>query len=235
MRHGSSHFSKVHPSSVKIEVDPVASPLRKGRAAQAKRGSGQKQAEKGAILRAQVLDAAIDCLATMPYPEVSASLIADRAGVSRGGMQYHFPTRLDLLQATVARLHRRRLDLFRQDLMSITPEDDAIDHVVESHWRHLNEREFRAYQELVLASRSEPGLARLLASSYRAFLDEWHEISRDLLDWHAEDPEAGRSGNIAHYLLEGMAYGQLAGQLHPTEIDEILAYVKSVMRAAKSR
>lgn len=210
----------------------AAQPRRSGRAAQVTRGSGQRQAEKGAQLRAQVLDAAIDCLARMPYAEVSTSLIAEQAGVSRGGMQYYFPTRLELLQATIAHLHRLRLDIFRADLLSLSADEDAISHIVETHWKHLNEREFRAYQELVLAARNEPELSRLLASSYRTFLDEWHNIARELLDWHAEDPGVAHGGNVAHYLLEGMAYGQLAGQLDDAEIKSILDFAKDVMKAA---
>ena len=221
---------------LKPDADALASSaVHDGGSTGVKRGSGLRQAEKGALLRAQVLDATVDCLSRMPYSEVSTSVIADHAGVSRGGMQYYFPTRLDLLQAAVAHLHRLRLDLFRNDLMSITPDVDAIDHVVESHWKHLNEREFKAYQELVLAARSEPDLSALLSSSYRAFLEEWHSISRELLDWHAEDPDAGRKGNIAHYLLEGMAYGQLAGQLEPEEIQDILNFAKQVLTSAKSK
>ena len=154
---------------------------RKGRATNVTRGSGRRQAEKGAAMRADVLNATINCLATMPYSEVSTSLIADQAGVSRGGMQYYFPTRLDLLQATVAFLHAERLKIFRNDLLALEPDDDAIDRMIESHWRHLNEREFRAYQELVLAARSVPEIAEMLASSYRTFLDEWHKIARDIV------------------------------------------------------
>lgn len=195
-----------------------------------KRGSGQKQAEKGALLRSQVLDAAIDCLAQMPYSEISMEVIAKQAGVSRGGMQYHFPTRLDVLGATVEHLHRKRLEIFRNDLTSIDPDADAIDHIVDSHWRHLNEREFRAYQELILVARSEPRLAELLAASYSVFISKWHDISRELMGWDAQDPETARSGNIAHYLLEGMAYGQIGGQISEREIQELLAYTKQIMR-----
>jgi len=196
-----------------------------------KRGSGQRQAEKGAILRAQVLDAAIDCLAEMPYSEISMGVIAERAGVSRGGMQYHFPTRLDVLGATVEHLHHKRLEIFRKDLTSINPDTDAVDHIVESHWRHLNEREFRAYQELILVARSEPQLAKLLAASYSAFIRKWHDIAHELIGWQVEDPETARSGNIAHYLLEGMAYGQIGGQISEAEIQEILDYTKQIMRS----
>ena len=196
-----------------------------------KRVSGQRQAEKGAILRAQVLDAAIDCLAKMPYSEISMEVIAQQAGVSRGGMQYHFPTRLDLFGATVEHLHRERLEIFRNDLTSIAPDTDAIDHIIDSHWRHLNEREFRAYQELILVARSEPRLAELLAASYAVFISRWHDIAQELMGWQAQDPETARSGNISHYLLEGMAYGQIGGQISDREISEILDYAKQIMRS----
>ncbi len=209
-------------------VEPLAT---KPAAQKMKRGSGQRQAEKGAMLRAQVLDAAIDCLAEMPYSEISMGVIAKRAGVSRGGMQYHFPTRLDVLGATVEHLHHERLEIFRNDLTSMDSDADAIDHIIDSHWRHLNEREFRAYQELILVARSEPRLAELLAASYAVFISKWHDIARELMGWEAQDPETARSGNIAHYLLEGMAYGQIGGQISEREIQEILDYAKQIMRS----
>lgn len=213
------------------QSEPAEPPAKKLAAQKMKRGSGQRQAEKGAILRAQVLDAAIDCLAEMPYSEISMGVIAKRAGVSRGGMQYHFPTRLDVLGATVEHLHHERLEIFRNDLTGMNSDADAIDHIIDSHWRHLNEREFRAYQELILVARSEPELAELLAASYAVFISKWHDIAQELMGWQAHDPETARSGNIAHYLLEGMAYGQIGGQISEREIQEILDYAKQIMRS----
>lgn len=205
---------------------------RKGRASRVKRGSSQRQALKGESLRKAALQSAIECLAQMPYSEVSTSLIAERAGISRGGMQYYFPTRLDLLRSTVSFLHAQRLEIFRKDLLSIGGHSDLIGAMIDLHWQHLNEREFVAYQELVLAARSEPDLAEMLASSYRGFLLEWHNIARELIGWHAEDPVAARAGNVAHYLLEGMAYGRLGGQLREEEIDDIKEFAKQTMRSA---
>jgi AcrR family transcriptional regulator len=203
-----------------------------GRASRMTRGSSQRQALKGETLRKRALQSAIECLAEMPYSEVSTSLIAERAGISRGGMQYYFPTRLDLLRSVVSYLHAQRLEIFRKDLLSIRGHSDLIGAMIDLHWEHLNEREFVAYQELVLAARSEPELAEMLASSYRGFLAEWQNIARELIGWHAEDPIAARAGNVAHYLLEGMAYGRLGGQLRDEEVDEIKEFAKQTMRAA---
>lgn len=213
-----------------MSVDPNA--MRTARRGRGIRGSSERQAEKGELLRRAALNSAIECLAAMPYSEVSTTLIAERAGISRGGMQYYFPTRLDLLRSVVAHLHSRRLEIFRKDLLAIRDHSDLIGAMIDLHWQHLNELEFRAYQELVLAARSERQLADLLTSSYRSFLEEWHSIARELIGWDAENPAAARAGNVAHYLLEGMAYGRLGGQLRDAEIEEIKEFAKQTMRAA---
>ncbi|MDH7637337.1 TetR/AcrR family transcriptional regulator [Sphingomonas oryzagri] len=185
-------------------------------------------------MRIHVLETTITCLAERPYSDVSVSAIAAEAGVSRGGMQYHFPTRLALLQGAVEHLHARRLQQFQADIMARPADVDLIGHIVDTHWRHLHERDFRAYQELVLAARSEPELATLLTTRYGAFLRAWHEIARETFGWDHTDPSVARAGNIAHYLLEGMAYGRMGGQLSAADTTDLIDYVKDVMRIAHS-
>jgi hypothetical protein len=107
-----------------------------------------------------------------------------------------------------------------------------VDHIIETHWRHLNERDFRAYQELVLAARSDLALSALLAPRYRDFLQAWYEIARTSFGWRYTAPEVARAGNAAHYILEGMAYGQLAGPLSAGDIRDLLDYAKTVLREA---
>ncbi|HEY9092939.1 TetR/AcrR family transcriptional regulator, partial [Parasphingorhabdus sp.] len=173
--------TKMVPSSSILDISEKDST--KKRSGRNRRGSSKIQAAKSEAMRQQLLQTSVACFANMPYSEVSAVLIAERAGVSRGGMQYHFPTRLDMLQATVRYLHARRLEIFRNDLNSVPDGVHPVDHMVDSHWRNLNEAEFRAYQELVLAGRSEPELHKLLTSSYRAFINEWHEIAHSKFGW----------------------------------------------------
>lgn len=190
---------------------------------------------KGDAVRALVLEMTITCLAELPYSAVSASVIADRVGVSRGGMQHHFPTRLALLQATVEHLHARRLNNFRDDMVAIPQGADMAAHLVDTHWRHLNEREFRAYQELVLAGRSEPDLARVLSAKYPFFLQEWLEVGRTVFNWNYADPDVALAGNIVHSLMEGMAFGVLGGQLTSTTVTDLLNYSKTILREGLMR
>lgn len=183
-------------------------------------------------MRLRVLDAAIECLLEGTAHELSFAVVADRAAISRGGVQYHFTTRRDLLCAVVEHINMRRLAQFREDLAGIGPDEDLIDRVIDTHWKHLNENDFRAYQELVLLARSDTELAEAIAPRYQEFLREWYETARETFGWSYRDRAVMQAGNIAHYVLEGMAYGQLAGQLSTDAVEDLLAYAKSVMRSA---
>lgn len=195
-------------------------------------GPSARQAAKSEAMRDRVLHAAVECLTEGTADELSIALVAKRAGISRGAVQYHFSARRDLLCGAMEHLIARRLRQFREDLAGIGPDDDVVGHIVDTHWRHLNEPDFRAYQELVLAARGDPGLAEEFAPRYRDFLHDWYESARAAFGWAYLHPDVARAGNIAHYVLEGMAYGQLAGQLSDAVVSDLLEYAKTVMRDA---
>jgi len=193
------------------------------------------QASKSGATRLRILEATIECLAEMPCSEVSTTVICERSGVSRGGVQYHFPTRRQLLRSAIDHLNQRRLETYRRDLETVPDNVSVTDHIVATHWKNLTAPEFRAYQELVVAARSDEHLKQTLATQYRAFIRVWLEISFDRFGWHYSTPEVMRVGNIAHYLMDGMAYGQLAGQLTGEQVTELLDHVKALMRDGVAR
>jgi AcrR family transcriptional regulator len=195
-------------------------------------GASPLQIAKSEAMRLRVLEATIDCLQEGKSHEVSIAVIAKSARISRGAVQYHFATRRDLLCAVIAHINARRLQQFRADLSAIRPEDDLAERIVDTHWKHLGERDFLAYQELVLLARSDPEMTEAFAPLYQDFLAEWYETARRAFGWSYRDREVMKAGNIAHYLLEGMAYGQLAGQLSPEVIADMLDHTKSILRAA---
>ena len=207
--------------------EPAARGLRHRRC-----GQSPRQISKSAAMRTLALETTIQCLAERPYSEVSLATIAEKGGLSRGGVQYHFPTRLDLLKATVDFLHQRQLENFRDDLASRPADRDLFDHMIETRWARMGERDFRAYQELVLASRCEPELAEALGSSHRAFIRAWQDIARASFGWDEGAPAMAQAGSIAHCLLDGMAFGRIAGRLSQEETGQLLGYVKAILRQA---
>jgi AcrR family transcriptional regulator len=187
------------------------------------------QSQKADITRAHLLDATLSLLAELPYSDVTIQLVSERAGVSRGGMQYHFPTRLALLQAAVDHLYVRRLDAYRTDLANAPSSAVITDHIIDTYWQHLNEPVFSAYQELVLASRTNPELKQALSLHYDEFMLSWYQISRDTYGWEFTAPEVMQLGTVARCLMDGMAFNQISGQLTGKETEQLLSYAKSLM------
>ena len=60
------------------------------------------QAERSATTRARILEAAVACLWKHGYGATTTVSVAAEAGVSRGAMLHHFPSKADLMLATLA-------------------------------------------------------------------------------------------------------------------------------------
>ncbi|MFI6037665.1 TetR/AcrR family transcriptional regulator [Streptomyces sp. NPDC051315] len=67
------------------------------------RGPGDRapKQDRSRATRQRLLEAAVACLAEHGWAGSTVSVVAERAGVSRGAAQHHFPTREDLFTAAV--------------------------------------------------------------------------------------------------------------------------------------
>jgi AcrR family transcriptional regulator len=63
------------------------------------------QARKNASTRLQIIEATLRCFSRLGGFSTTAPAIAAEAGLSRGAMLHHFPSRQDLIRAAVERLH----------------------------------------------------------------------------------------------------------------------------------
>ena len=52
----------------------------------------QPQQDRSRATRKRLLEAAIECLAELGWTGTTVAIVAERAGVSRGAAQHHFPT-----------------------------------------------------------------------------------------------------------------------------------------------
>ncbi|MFD7904946.1 TetR/AcrR family transcriptional regulator, partial [Kitasatospora sp. NPDC059747] len=69
--------------------------------------------DRSRATRARLLAAAVDCLAERGWHGSTVAVVAERAGVSRGAAQHHFPTREDLFTAAVEYVTAERLAAVR--------------------------------------------------------------------------------------------------------------------------
>lgn len=71
------------------------------------RGRDPRQ-DRSRATRQRLLEAAVACLAELGWSGSTVSVVAERAGVSRGAAQHHFPTREDLFTAAVEHVAAER-------------------------------------------------------------------------------------------------------------------------------
>jgi AcrR family transcriptional regulator len=121
--------------------------------------------------RARILDAAVGCLVEAGYAGTTTLTIQARAGVSRGRLLHHFPSKETLLVAAAQHLAATR---FAADGLGTAelPAADAdpggrIDRAVEAMWSTYQEPYFWASVELWTAARTDPALAAALLPAER--------------------------------------------------------------------
>ena len=168
------------------------------------------QAQKSASTRNLIIEAAIRCFVDLGYSRTTTTIIAEKAGLSRGAMLHHFPSKRDVVRAAVEYLHAKRLKAFRRSMAKVGPTGDHIRQGVEGYWAHVKHPMFVAFFELAVAARTDPELAEILRPVQESFEREWYEASIDLFpEWKGKGEKFDLAFDLSRYMLEGMAIASL--------------------------
>lgn len=126
--------------------------------------------------RAQLLDAAVDCLADVGYANTSTAAVANRAGLTRGAHVHHFRTRTELFAQAIDHLETLQRDAAHEAIEtspSAGPADLLVDAVAAAFFGRLG----RASVELFVAVRNDDALnehmLRSQSSLTRDILRSW--------------------------------------------------------------
>ncbi|MFF8631389.1 TetR/AcrR family transcriptional regulator [Streptomyces werraensis] len=84
-----------------------------GEVSTADRAGRVPKQDRSRATRQRLLEAAVACLAEHGWAGSTVSVVAERAGVSRGAAQHHFPTREDLFTAAVEYVAEERSSALR--------------------------------------------------------------------------------------------------------------------------
>ncbi|GGV54313.1 TetR family transcriptional regulator [Streptomyces longisporoflavus] len=131
--------------------------------------------DRSRATRQRLLEAAVACLAESGWAGSTVSVVAERAGVSRGAAQHHFPTREDLFTAAVEYVAEQRStalnELPAQDRASV------VAALVDLYTGPL----FRAALHLWVAASNEPQLGSRVTELEARVGRETHRIAVRLL------------------------------------------------------
>lgn len=174
------------------------------------------QAQKSAMMRDTILDAALDCFISIGYASTTTAKIAEKAKVSRGAMLHHFPSKTELIQAAVEYLHGKLVDLYSTNVDQLThdlPVDERNRLGLRGYWKYLSSDLFTAYHELCVAGRTDPELQHILEDSIARFDAKMLESNKQLFpEWSSRGEIYDLAMDITKFLMEGMAVSQIVSQ-----------------------
>lgn len=144
--------------------------------------------DRSRATRQRLLEAAVACLGEHGWAGSTVSVVAERAGVSRGAAQHHFPTREDLFTAAVEYVAEERSTALR----ALFPQGAAGDRraVVAALVDLYTGPLFRAALHLWVAASNEEQLRPRVTELEARVGRETHRIAVELLDADESVPGA---------------------------------------------
>jgi AcrR family transcriptional regulator len=141
----------------------------------------EPQQDRSRATRQRLLEAAIECLAEVGWSGSTVAVVAERAGVSRGAAQHHFPTREDLITSAVEYVFTQRLEMLRSHAVDLPPGPDRTRAVIEVVERMYTAPLFRAAIHLWVAASSDERLRERVVGLEAQVGRETHRMVLDLL------------------------------------------------------
>ncbi|WP_158843744.1 TetR/AcrR family transcriptional regulator [Saccharothrix deserti] len=179
-------------------------------------GTGQRetrrQADRSRETRRKLMEATVECLVERGWAGTTTTVVAERAGVSRGAQLHHFRTRGELVAAAVEHLGAESVlhlkDRARQ-VKGGSPKDQ-ITAVVELIADFYASDLFTAALELWVAARTDPDLKTVVVPLEVRLGRETHRLAVELLNADETKPGVREAVQITLDLVRGLA---LANQL----------------------
>ena len=168
---------------------------------------GSRQESKSSEMRETILEATLDCLADHGYANTTNSLVCEKAGISRGAMLHHYPTRQDLIVATIEYAFYRHLTNFSRMVSALAESDRANrNHAIAIDWHLCLTREYRAYQELQMASRTNDELRKVFQPRARHHDLVWkEELLKVFPEWRLDMRKLDIGRRFVKSFLDGMS------------------------------
>lgn len=184
--------------------------------------------------RGALLDAVVHSLIEVGFARTTTLEVQRRAGVSRGALLHHFPSKAELLVAAVDHLAEMRARELKQ-LAGLLPAEGAgrgrIDAVIGLLWQCFSGEFFQVAMELRTAARTDPELRPVLQAAERALRDRIFAQARTLFGKDvAEHPGLERALDLTLQLMIGAA---MSAVLHRDDrrLDELIEDWKALFPA----
>ncbi|MBK1788250.1 TetR/AcrR family transcriptional regulator [Prauserella cavernicola] len=165
--------------------------------------------ERSRTTRRRLIDAAVECLAELGWHGTTVSMIAERAGVSRGAAQHHFPTREDLVVAAVGHLGEEQIAELRARAAALPAGPSRALPVAEMLLDLYTGVKFRAALHLWVAASTDEALREVLVPLQAKVGREAHRVALELLGADESRPGVRETVQATLDLARGLGLANL--------------------------
>ncbi|GAA1096360.1 TetR/AcrR family transcriptional regulator [Nocardiopsis composta] len=128
--------------------------------------------------RDRILDALQDILIEQGFSAVTLEGVAAAAGVSKGGLLYHFPSKAAMMEGLIRRLS----DLAQSEFREAAESGEGVVRVFLRTSLPQSAEEADVYGSIIAALRSKEGMSEASRDLVRNFFEEWSRLLHQELD-----------------------------------------------------
>ncbi|WP_194923757.1 TetR/AcrR family transcriptional regulator [Catenulispora pinisilvae] len=163
----------------------------------------EPQQDRSRATRRRLLGACVDCLADVGWSATTVAVVAERAGVSRGAAQHHFPTREDLITAALEHMFDERIESARAELAApdVTVTTEAV---VARLVEHFTGTLFKAALQVWTAAAADEALRERVVPLEQKFGRVAHRMAIEALGVSDEDESGHRLVQATLDLARGL-------------------------------
>ncbi len=165
--------------------------------------------DRSRATRQRLLEAAIDCLAVHGWAATTVAAVAERAGVSRGAAQHHFPTREDLITAALEHMFDVRMAEIRASAAGLPGGPGRTEAVVVRMAGCFTGPLFKAALQVWTAAAADQALRARIVPLEARFGRAAHRVTVELLGADDADPVAHRLVQATLDLARGLGLADL--------------------------
>jgi AcrR family transcriptional regulator len=186
------------------------------------------QAERRATTHQALLDAAAEQLVAEGLAGFTTIAVTQRAGLSNGALFSHFPTRLDLLAATVEHILANLRHDYENTFSMIIDAESSPATMIELLWSSMNDPSFGAVLGVYTQARTDTELLHAIHEIVVRHGSFVGAINRRVARTYAPDPERAARltmlGQLAIIAMQGMVVSHMVGASMGGERDLVLAF-----------
>jgi len=171
--------------------------------------TASRQEQRSRSTRLRLLDATVECLVDRGWSGTTTTVVAERAGLSRGAQLHHYPTKSALVIAAVEHLADRRAAELRAEVAALPPGSDRVGATVELLASLFTGPLFVAALEVWVAARTDDALRAALVPVEARLGRLVHRFAVELLGADESRPAVRETVQATLDLLRGLGVASL--------------------------